>query len=183
MGIVNNAYDALFHAECENGRRFNYRSEKLDCDSYKEIKNLQDLTDYFEGGMEYYDDSVFGEEEWTTVAESSWTFASNSFEEYVQDWMNSNGIECTIGVIESGVYSNGVDLCHTETAMEVLNKYRTDIEEILENEMPDDSYTDRYGNFSFARLAVAAFECVLKKYTIDALQIAPQWEDDQRYES
>ena len=183
MGIVNNVYDALFHVGCENGTRFNYRSEKLDCDSYEPIKNLQELHDYFEGGIEYYDDKVFGEEEWTVVRNSSWTFASNNFEEYVQDWMNTNGIESVIGVIETGVYASGIEICHTQTAMKVLNKYRTDIEEVLEDNIPDELYIDHKGHFSFTRLVVIAFETILRKYTIDALQIAPAWEGDQRYES
>ena len=70
----------------------------------------------------------------------------------------------------------------TSTALKVLEKYRTDIEEVLTNHMPDDSYTDFDGNFSFPRLVAAAFEITIKKWTIDALQIEPLWEGDQRYE-
>ena len=176
-----NPYDALFHVTCENGTRFNYRTEKHPADTYNEIKNLTDLTDYFNGGMEYWSDIGDDEMELTGTREADWCFATNEFEEYIQDWMNNAGIDSVIGIIESGVYANGHELCFTNRAMEILIKHREHIEEILE-ESPDDVFTDQYGNFSFARLVVLAFEYTIKKWTIDALQVEPSWEGDQRYE-
>ena len=180
--MVNNVYDALFHVTCENGTRFNYRTEKRVYDSYTEIKNLTDLQLYFNGGMEYYDESIVTQPVYTTVRESEWSFASCEFEQYVEEWMNEAGINTIIGILESGVYSNGHYLSHNHNAMEVLVKHRLDIEEIITNELQDDALTTYDGEFSFPRIVVLAFETVIKKYTIDTLKIGLQWEGDQHYD-
>ena len=180
--MVNNVYDALFHVTCEDGTRFNYRTEKRVYDSYTIIKNLADLELYFNGGMEYCHQETSTETRYLTVRESEWSFASCEFEQYVEEWMNEVGINTVISILEGGVYGNGHYLAHNHTAMEVLVKHRLDIEEIITNECPDDALTTYDGEFSFPRIVVLAFETVVKKYTIEALQIELQWEGDERYE-
>jgi len=172
-----NAYDALIHVTCENNTRFNYRTEKLDCDSYEEIKNLTDLENYFNGGMEYYDDSVFGEEEWTAVREAQWCFATNEFERYVQDWMNNSGINSVISVLESGIYRSAAsDLIHNKVGMKILERYRTDIEEIITDNASEEMLWTSDGNFSIPRIAVLAFEITVRKWTIDTLNFEMTYE-------
>ena len=177
-----NPYNALFHVTCESGVRFNYRTERHATDSYEPIKNLQDLSNYFNGNIEYYDNSVFGEEEWTMVREADWCFSTNDFELYVQNWMNRAGINATIGMIESGVYSNAMELAHSKIALEVLNDHWLDIDEIINDYDGFDHLTDSHGIFSTTRIPAVAFELTVRKWTIEALQIHPAWTGDARYE-
>lgn len=117
------------------------------------------------------------------VIKAEWSFAETEFERYVQRWMNENSIATVFGLLEGGIYSGYTELVHDYHAMEVLTKYRSDIEAHISDMCNDmgldfwamfedrETTTWKRFDFSFPKLAVCCFEEKVRDNAIIKLNV------------